>query len=100
LLGNVDPKVSSQPRWKKLLRQILAPWREFDGMLLATVLALTGIGILAIRSAVWERPISHYWLQQLIMAGISLVFLGMVARIPYERLLRWHWFTYFLTLAV
>ncbi len=98
-LHSADPKVPPQSRWKQLLQQILSPWREFDGILLATVLALTGIGIVAIRSAVWERPISHYWLQQLIMAGISLVFLAMVARIPYERLLRWHWFTYGLTLA-
>jgi rod shape determining protein RodA len=98
-LHSADPKVPPQSRWKRLLQQILSPWREFDGILLATVLALTGIGIVAIRSAVWERPISHYWLQQLIMAGISLVFLAMVARIPYERLLRWHWFTYGLTLA-
>jgi rod shape determining protein RodA len=76
---------------KRGLQQWLGAWKPFDGILLLTVLFLTGIGVLAIHST---RSESHYWIQQLVMGGTSIVPCLLIARWNYERLLSWHWFLY------
>ncbi|NJL99403.1 MAG: rod shape-determining protein RodA [Synechococcaceae cyanobacterium SM2_3_2] len=73
------------------------PWRELDGMLLGTVLTLSGFGILAIHSA--SNPDGLFWVQQLVMVCLSLMPCLCLARWNYERLLGWHWLVYGLTLA-
>ncbi len=68
-------------------RSWLGRWQDLDSVLLFTVLALAGIGILAIRSSGSES----YSTQQLIMVGPSLLLALGLARWNYERLLGWHW---------
>ncbi|MDX2272561.1 MAG: rod shape-determining protein RodA [Cyanobacteriota bacterium] len=79
------------------IKQWLWAWKEFDGGLLCTILALTGIGILAIYSTGSDHV---YWIQQMVMAGIGIVLLFILARCPYEHGLRWHWLIYGLTLLM
>ncbi len=74
----------------------LGTWREFDGILFASVLALAGMGVLAIHSTDHSNV---YWTQQLIMAGICVLPCLMLSRLNYERLLQWHWLIYGLTLV-
>ncbi len=74
----------------------LKSWRELDGILLVTVLMLSGLGILAIRSA--SSPGALFWLQQLVMVGLSLIPCLYLARWNYERILGWHWLVYGITL--
>jgi rod shape determining protein RodA len=90
----VTPRRSVTSRFQRL-QQWLWPWKEFDGILLITVLALTGMGVLAIHST---GSSSTYWLRQLIMVGVSLIPLFALARWNYEGWLRWHWVTYALTI--
>ncbi|NJK62706.1 MAG: rod shape-determining protein RodA [Synechococcaceae cyanobacterium SM2_3_1] len=80
---------------KRGLQQWLGAWKSFDGILLLTVLFLTGIGVLAIHST---RSESQYWIQQLVMGGASIAPCLILARWNYERLLGWHWFLYGLNL--
>ncbi|GAB4216205.1 MAG: rod shape-determining protein RodA [Synechococcales cyanobacterium] len=81
--------------WFTLGQQWQQSWRDFDGSLLLTVLTLTAFGIIGIRSAS-SRP--ELWIQQLVMVGVSLVPCLLLARLPYDRWLRWHWFTYGISL--
>ncbi len=76
---------------KRGLQLWLGAWKSFDGVLLLTVLFLTGIGILAIHST---RSESQYWIQQLVMGGVSVAPCLILARWNYERLLGWHWVLY------
>lgn len=89
-----DPSSSRSPFSQ--LWNWLRSWGELDGALLATVLALCGFGILAIRSASPDG--SLYWIQQLIMMGLGLIPCLCLARWNYERLLGWHWLVYGITL--
>ncbi len=75
----------------------LGPWREFDGFLLITILTLTGFGVLAIHTTGSDQT---FWLQQMIMAGLSLIPLFILARWNYEHWLRWHWLIYAATILM
>ncbi|WP_038026222.1 rod shape-determining protein RodA [Synechococcus sp. PCC 7336] len=72
-------------------------WKDFDGILLLTVMALNAIGILAIYST---RQDSSFWLQQAIMSCLCLVLALFVARIDYQIWLKWHWFVYGICVAL
>lgn len=66
-------------------------WRDFDILLLLTVLVLAGLGVLAIRSA---NDTVDFWLQHLVMIGLGLIPCLLLARMNYDHWLRWHWLTY------
>jgi rod shape determining protein RodA len=70
-------------------------WQSLDRILLATVMVLSGIGILAIQST---YPEGSFWVQQLQMLGFSLLPCLGLARRPYTDALVWHWGSYGLTL--
>ncbi|MEO0802013.1 MAG: rod shape-determining protein RodA [Cyanobacteria bacterium J06642_2] len=72
-------------------------WKDFDVLLLLLVVSLVSVGVLSIYST---RTQSSYWLQQLVMAVMGLGLVALVARIPYDTWLRWHWVTYGITLAL
>lgn len=80
--------------WSGPLRWWLGDWQAFDGILLTTVLVLSGIGVLAIHTT----GSAAYWVQQGIMVGLSLFPCLFLARLNYEHWLNWHWFTYGVTL--
>ncbi len=82
-------KSLSQFRWKPLLR----PWSEVDWLLILTVIGLTAIGGLAIRSTELNRGLMD-WSRHWIVGGMGLVLCLGIARWRYDNLLRWHWVIY------
>ena len=72
-------------------------WRDFDGILLASVLALNAIGLLAIYST---SPDSSFWSQQAITGILGAILVFILARIDYRIWLKWHWLTYTAVLAL
>ncbi len=83
------------PHWSGLLRWWLGDWQAFDGILLATALALSAVGVLAIHTT---GAAATFWTQQGVMVGLSLIPCLFLARLNYERWLGWHWLTYGATL--
>jgi len=82
-------KSLSQFNWKTLLR----PWAEVDWLLILTVIGLTAIGGLAIRSTELNRGLMD-WSRNWIVGGVGLVLCRGSARWRYDNLLRWHWVIY------
>lgn len=82
-------KSLSQFRWKTLLR----PWAEVDWLLILTVIGLTAMGGLAIRSTELNRGLMD-WSRHWIIGGIGLFLCLGIARWRYDNLLRWHWVIY------
>ena len=72
-------------------------WRDFDGILLATVLCLNSIGILAIYST---HTTSSFWSQQGLTSILCIILAIAISRIDYRFLLKWHWLLYALVLAM
>ncbi len=72
-------------------------WRDLDPLLLVFAASLTALGGLAIRSTVLETDLKEYWIQHLVTGGIGLLLVMLLAKFPYERLLRYHWITYVIT---
>lgn len=79
-------------RWKA----IVAPWQELDWLLLLTVVGLTVLGSLAIRSTELSQDFNS-WIQHLVVGGIGLVLALAIARWRYDVLTEWYWFVYALT---
>ena len=72
-------------------------WRDFDGILLATVVLLNAIGILAIYST---HTTSSFWSQQGLTSILCIALTFAISRIDYRVLQKWHWVLYVLTLAM
>ena len=79
-------------RWKALV----APWQELDWLLLLTVIGLTILGSLAIRSTELSQDFNS-WIQHLVIGGIGLVLALAIARWRYDILTEWYWFIYAIT---
>ena len=79
-------------RWKALV----APWQELDWLLLLTVVGLTILGSLAIRSTELSQDFNS-WIQHLVIGGIGLVLALAIARWRYDILTEWYWFIYAIT---
>lgn len=79
-------------RWKALV----APWQELDWLLLLTVMGLTILGSLAIRSTELSQDFNS-WIQHLVIGGIGLVLALAIARWRYDILTEWYWFIYAIT---
>ncbi len=79
-------------RWKALV----APWQELDWLLLLTVIGLTILGSLAIRSTELSQDFNS-WVQHLVIGGIGLVLALAIARWRYDILTEWYWFIYAIT---
>jgi rod shape determining protein RodA len=88
LLKPSFPKI----RWQSWLK----PWQQMDGLLFVLVVALSMFGGLMILSTELKQPVTDWWWHWLtaIIGSIIALFL---ARCRYEKLMRWHWFTYGLT---
>ncbi|MEM9534754.1 MAG: rod shape-determining protein RodA [Cyanobacteria bacterium P01_E01_bin.45] len=72
-------------------------WRDFDSILLGTVLVLNAIGILAIYST---HTSSSFWSQQGLTSILGVFLAIALSRIDYRWLQKWHWVLYGLTLAM
>ncbi|MBC8121345.1 MAG: rod shape-determining protein RodA [Gemmatimonadaceae bacterium] len=72
---------SLQKTWRKT-------WRGFDGWLLFFPALLLGTGVLTIYST---RPTGEEWKAQLLTGILGIIWVLLLARFPYERLLRWQW---------
>jgi rod shape determining protein RodA len=76
--------------WESWQRQ----WRDFDLMLMLFAVGLTALGGLAIRSTVLDTDLKEYWIQHLVTGAIGISLAMLIAKFPYERLLRFHWVIY------
>jgi rod shape determining protein RodA len=75
------------------LQDLFINWMQMDWLLLILVLGLTFFGGVMIRSTELNQPVTD-WSQHWIFGGVGLVIVLVIARIPYNNLLRWHWVTY------
>jgi rod shape determining protein RodA len=74
----------------------LISWQHLDWFLLLLVVGVTTFGSLTIQSTELYGGLDRGWQH----GFIGLIGLGLaiaIARYPYQSLLRWHWFIYFLT---
>ncbi|MGK7934036.1 MAG: rod shape-determining protein RodA [Microcystaceae cyanobacterium] len=67
-----------------------------DWLLLLLVTGLTGLSGLLIRSSELHNGIVD-WRQHWLFGLVGLVMTAIITRLPYEKLLKWHWITYTLT---
>jgi rod shape determining protein RodA len=79
-------------RW----RYWLQPWQHIDWLLLATVVALCGLGGIMIRSTELNQGWTDWW-QHWLMASIGLGMAMAIARFRYELLLQWKWWIFGIT---
>jgi rod shape determining protein RodA len=68
-------------------------WQDIDLTLLIAPLVLTAIGAIAIFSTDFHRDQTN-WLNHLTTGAVGLLICLLAGNIPYDRLLRWHWFIY------
>jgi rod shape determining protein RodA len=79
-------------------KSILAAWHQLDFWLLISVLGLTGLGGVMIRSTELTQGASATeWWQHWVVGGIGLGIVLWLSRSRYELLRQWHWLTYALT---
>lgn len=78
------------------LEAIKREWRDADFILLLLPIILTILGGVVIHSTELNAGWTDWW-QHWLVGGISLLLALAIARWPYERLLRLHWFTYAIT---
>jgi rod shape determining protein RodA len=88
LLKRSLPKI----RWQYWLKS----WQQVDWLLFFLPIALSFFGGLMILSTELKQPV-HDWLWHWLMAGIGSIIALFLARLRYENLIQWHWFTYALT---
>jgi rod shape determining protein RodA len=80
-------------RWKSFI----APWQQLDWQLLGTIIILTGLGGVMIRSAELNNGRTDWWWHWII-GGIGLTLIFMISRWRYENLIQWHWVVYGITI--
>jgi rod shape determining protein RodA len=90
LLKRSLPKI----RWQNWVK----PWQQVDWLLFVLPVAVSMYGGLMILSTELKKPVTDWWWHWLV-AAIGTFIALFLARIRYENLLQWHWFTYGLTNA-
>lgn len=83
-------------------RDMSAAWRHIDGVLVACVVALAGIGIVMIYSATRgaEPPYNQAFLiRQTVFVAIGFAAMAAVAAIDYRRIREWAWIPYVLSVV-
>lgn len=88
LLKRSLPKI----RWHNWVK----PWQQVDWLLFVLPVAVSIFGGLMILSTELKKPVTDWWWHWLV-AAIGTFIALLLARIRYENLLQWHWFTYGLT---
>lgn len=79
-------------------KSAIAAWQQLDFLLLISVIGLTGLGGVMIRSTELNQgPDATEWWQHWIVGGVGLVIVMWLARSRYGLLRQWHWVTYALT---
>lgn len=78
--------------WKSLSQ----PWQEVDWLLLVTVIGLTILGGIAIRSTELHKGYTDWW-NHWVTGGIGLIMALAIARWRYEILVQWRWIIYAIT---
>lgn len=84
--------VITPDRWKSLL----GSWHQVDWFLFALCAGVTLFGGVMIRSTELNQGITD-WFAHWFVGGIGLAITLLIARCPYEYLLRWHWVIYAIT---
>ncbi|WP_310487339.1 FtsW/RodA/SpoVE family cell cycle protein, partial [Chamaesiphon sp. VAR_69_metabat_338] len=85
-------KSSNRSSWQDLFIH----WRQMDWLLIFIAMGLTFLGGVMIRSTELNQSAAH-WGQHWLVGTIGLAIVFVIARIPYNQLLRWHWVSYGLT---
>ena len=86
---------NSWPRWFPW-RTWIRPWQQVDQLLLVLPIGLTLLGGALIRSTQLHQGWTD-WLQHWTVGGVGLLLALIIARWPYDGLLKWHWVIYILT---
>ena len=76
-------------RWKNWVK----PWQQVDWLLFILPVAVSAFGGVMILSTELKQPVTDWWWHWAI-AGIGSLMALFIARIRYENLLQWHWFSY------
>ncbi len=86
--------------WQSHWKGFFQPWEQIDWILLLSMLSLTGIGGLLIRSTQLHKlgiGVSVSWWSHWVTALVGLVLTMALAQFRYERLERWMWIVYGIT---
>ncbi|MEM9137854.1 MAG: rod shape-determining protein RodA [Cyanobacteria bacterium P01_F01_bin.42] len=78
-----------QPAWRRWIK----PWQGIDIFLLSLCGILTLLGGLVIRSTQLRAGWTD-WMQHWVTGLVGVILLLLLARLPYRRILRWHWWIY------
>jgi rod shape determining protein RodA len=89
------PKLILTNVWKSFL-SLFAPWKQMDWLLLLLVFGVTIFGGLTIESIELIEGFNRST-QHLSTGILGLISVFLLATWNYEKLLKWHWFTYILT---
>jgi rod shape determining protein RodA len=89
------PKLILTNVWKSFL-SLFAPWKQMDWLLILLVFGVTIFGSLTIESIELTEGFNRS-AQHLSIGILGLISVFLLANWNYEKLLKWHWFTYILT---
>ncbi|MEC4806115.1 MAG: rod shape-determining protein RodA [Jaaginema sp. PMC 1079.18] len=77
---------------------VFASWQQLDWLLLISVVGLTALGGVMIRSTELNQGAdATEWWQHWIVGGVGLIIVMSLSRWHYELLRPWHWITYAIT---
>jgi rod shape determining protein RodA len=80
-------------------QDLLYPWRQIDWWLLGAIVGVNFFAGLVIQSTNLNRVVVN-WQQHWIFGGVGLVIALVLARIPPQKLLKFHWYSYAFTCAI